>query len=69
MSKSPALINTTVKESVKSYKAPAIGGPMIDDIPRKQLIRPNVVDRVSIPKRSTNMIDVNDIYDAINKTH
>ncbi len=56
-----------VKEPVMSQRAPASGGPSIDDMPRKQLIKPNIVDSVSIPNRSTNMMEVKDIYEAINR--
>lgn len=61
----PAAKNTPVYDNVKSYKRPANGGPAIADRPRTQLINPNVVVNNSNDKISTNMIDVNDMYDAI----
>ncbi len=65
MSRSPALMKQKLKEPVMSQRAPASAGPSIDDMSRKQLIKPNIVDRVSIPNRSTNLMEDNDTYDVL----
>ena len=64
----PAVAKTPVYELDNWYKRPASGGPTIALIPRQKMINPNVVERRFNPSRSTNMIEVNDMYDAIN-TH
>lgn len=54
----PAMRKEAVKLAVDLNTAPAMGGPRTDAVPRNIVMRPNEVVSLSMPTRSTRMMEV-----------
>lgn len=63
----PAQKNPGLYDNVKSYKAPAIGGPISEATPWNNSNKPNALVNFSRPSKSTRITDVNPTYAPIVK--